>query len=136
MVAGKEEGVSAERMSDVFSESRASWLAEGFENAAPAWPAKRAPALTSVQSVSFDSLVPTPSPFGPTFGCSFSHLPPCSIVVQTMIMLSMILPNSNLTFNLPRLARAVSFVLPQKGLNFHRTIKEISKLSNPRFLSL
>ena len=36
---------------------------------------------SSVVSGSIDSLVPTPSPFGPTFSCSISHLPSCSIVV-------------------------------------------------------
>ncbi len=44
LVAGEEAGASAQRMSDVFSESRASSLGKGFENAAPAWPAKRSPA--------------------------------------------------------------------------------------------
>jgi hypothetical protein len=38
---------------------------------------------SSVLSVSFDSLVPTHSPFGPTSGCSFSPLPRCSIVVNS-----------------------------------------------------
>ncbi len=80
--SSEERGAFAERISDVFSESRASSLVEGFEKAAPAWPAKRNPAVPSVLSVSFDSLVPTLSPFGPTFGCSFSHLPRCSVVLS------------------------------------------------------
>ena len=36
----------------------------------------------SPTSVSFDSVAPAPSPFGPTFGCSFSRLPRRSIVVK------------------------------------------------------
>jgi nitric oxide reductase large subunit len=36
---------------DVFSEARASSLVKGFENSAPAWPAKRSPAATSMSSV-------------------------------------------------------------------------------------
>ncbi len=34
-------------------------------------------------SVRFDSVAPAPSPFGPTFGCSFSRLPRRSIVVKS-----------------------------------------------------
>jgi hypothetical protein len=41
-------GPIAERGSDVFSESRASSLVKGFENAAPAWLAKRSPAAASL----------------------------------------------------------------------------------------
>ncbi len=33
-------------------------------------------------SVPFDSVAPAPSPYGPTFGCSTSHLPRCSVVVK------------------------------------------------------
>ena len=76
-------GPFAVRVGDVFSESCASSIVKGFENSAPAWPAKRCPAATSVSSVLFDSVAPTPSAFGPTFGCSFSHLPQCSIVVDS-----------------------------------------------------
>ena len=36
--------------------------------------------------MSFDSFVPTLSPFGPTFGCSFSHLPWCSIVIKILLL--------------------------------------------------
>jgi hypothetical protein len=39
-----EAGSPAQRVSDVFSESRASWLAEGFENAAPLGLSKHGPA--------------------------------------------------------------------------------------------
>ena len=49
---------------------------EGFRRKAPLF-------LSSVLSVSFDLLVPTHSPFGPTSGCSFSPLPRCSIVVKS-----------------------------------------------------
>ena len=38
-------GPSAQRMSDVFSQSRASSLVEGFENATPAWPAQAQPCV-------------------------------------------------------------------------------------------
>ena len=38
---------------------------------------------SSVFSVRFDSFVPAHSPFGPASGCSFSHLPLCSIVVSS-----------------------------------------------------
>jgi hypothetical protein len=38
---------SAKQKGDVFSESRASSLAEGFENTAPAWLAKRSSAASS-----------------------------------------------------------------------------------------
>ena len=50
--SSEERGAFAERISDVFSESRASSLVEGFGNSAPAWPPKRTPAAPSVLSVS------------------------------------------------------------------------------------
>jgi hypothetical protein len=36
----------------------------------------------SAFSVSFDSVAPAPSPFGPTFACSTSRLPRRSVVVK------------------------------------------------------
>jgi hypothetical protein len=49
--SSEERGAFAERISDVFSESDASSLVEGFEKAAPAWPPKHTPAPPSVLSV-------------------------------------------------------------------------------------
>lgn len=39
-------GPSAQRMSDVFLQSRASSLVQGFENAAPAWPVQAQPCVS------------------------------------------------------------------------------------------
>jgi hypothetical protein len=66
-------GPFAERVGDSETGESASLLASEYDSEAPAWLAKRSPAaaLHPCQSVSFDSVVPTPSPFGPTFGCSF-----------------------------------------------------------------
>ena len=71
-------------MSDVFSEFRASLIGKEFENATRAWPVQALHRMHSVSSVHFDSLDSSPSPFGPTFGCSFSPLPQCSIVVKSL----------------------------------------------------
>ena len=109
----KAQGHLSSIMSDGISESRASSLAKGFESTAPAWLAQAQPCASSIIRA---------NPAHPWFKQSFCPFPS--------------VPIFNFTFNLPRLARAVSVVLPQKGLKFHRTIKEISKLSNPRFLSL
>ena len=61
--SSEERGAFAERISDVFSESRASSLVEGFGNSAPAWPAKRTPAPP------FDSVAPAP-----VLGCALGVL--------------------------------------------------------------
>ena len=42
-------GPLAVREGDVFLQFRASWLVKGFENAAPAWLAKRSPATNLIR---------------------------------------------------------------------------------------
>jgi hypothetical protein len=115
--SARKAGPLAKRGGDVFAQSRACSLGKGLGNAALARDSGRRPAplLHPCISGSFDSVVPTPSPFGPTFGCSltcivpnaaplwrqlsvvlpsafpsfrFSPLPPCSIVVPPLFRLA------------------------------------------------
>jgi hypothetical protein len=48
---GNKQGHQAERMGGVFSQTRASSLVKGFENAAPVWLAKRRPARALFVSI-------------------------------------------------------------------------------------
>jgi len=73
--SAKKAGPLAKRVSDVFSQSRASSLVKGFENAAPAWPAQALPCV----SVAFIRVYPC----HPWFKTSAS---PASSVVPSRVI--------------------------------------------------
>jgi hypothetical protein len=107
-VAGEDAVLLAERVSDSETGDSASSLARESGSEAPAWPAKRTPASNSVHSVIFDSLVPTPSPFGPTFGCSSSKALAFPVVVKLASPASSLLKAPNFS---PLSCVFVSFVV-------------------------
>jgi hypothetical protein len=69
-------GPFAQRVGDVFSQSHASLLVKGFENAAQAWLAQAQPCASDL----FDSLVPTRLTLRAAFQQSTAHLPQCLVV--------------------------------------------------------
>jgi hypothetical protein len=62
----------------IFKKTSGSFFLLGPRGTGKSWWTKKTPLF----SVPFDSVDPSPSPFGPTLGCSFLQLPQCSIVVK------------------------------------------------------